>query len=136
MFSLSKTRFAPLIVAGVFLSACQQAGNTPIAASSHSYSMMASTSVFPHCQHQDSPYSSWVCPDTTLSDLFLPADVAAETLVVHTTAGKTIRLTMPSRVDAIFLSESAVETFLLRHYDATDTTKARLLREFIAAHTH
>lgn len=136
MFSRNANRFAPLIAAAVVLSACQKPNDVAIA-STQTYEMDASTLIGPPCQHKDSPYSERVCADTTrTNDYFRPSDVVAETLMVHLTGGRTVRLVMPNRTDAIFLSKSALETFLLRHYDANDTTKARELREFIAHHFH
>jgi hypothetical protein len=93
-----------------------------------SYRMAAALAPDPGCVHLDDPYSNWICPDTARK-WFLPADVLAETLVVRLKNGTTQKIGLAPRTDAIFITQSAVETFLLRHYDATDTVKAAQLRQ-------
>lgn len=118
-------RLALFVLAVVYLSAC--AGG---------YKMEASVSPINPCEHLDDPYSEYMCQFLEASNQFTPAIVAAETLVVHTTDGRTIRLAMPNRTDAIFLSQSAVETFLLRHYDATNKARAAKLRHYLDSAYH
>jgi hypothetical protein len=57
--------------------------------------------------------------------------VTAETLFVHTSDGRSIKVAIPNRADAIFLTKSAMSTFLLRHYDATNPLKAAELRTYM-----
>ena len=99
--------------------------------STNNYMMMAADSTGPVCVHLDMPYSDWLCPFSREADYFMTSQVAAETLVVHTIDNRTIRIAVPNRTDAIFLTQSSVSTFLLRHYDATDTTKARAVRSYM-----
>lgn len=123
-------RLAPVILAVMYLSSC---GGPSVKAS---YKMEASTLIGPPCEHVNMPYSEYVCLALAESSQFRPADVAAETLVVHTTDSRNIRIALPNRTDGLFLSESAIETFLLRHYDATDTSKARRLRQYLDSAYH
>jgi hypothetical protein len=99
---------------------------------SNSYLMAAGDSTGPVCVHLDMPYSDWQCPVNREADYFRPSQVTAETLVVHTVDNRTIRVAIPNRTDAIFLTQSAQSTFLLRHYDATNPSKAAALRAYMA----
>lgn len=138
MYVRSALRLAPVVFAILFVSSCD-GDSTPSTTilTANSYTMGPSLEVGPPCVHLDSPYSDRVCPMTATANQFNPSQVTAETLIVHASGGRNIRIALDSRSDAIFLSKSALETFLLRHYDSRgDTTKARELREFIAANFH
>jgi hypothetical protein len=95
------------------------------------YLMMPTDSTGPVCVHLEMPYSDRLCPMMLEAEYFIPAEVTAETLVVHTSDNRTIRVALPNRTDAIFLTNSAMSTFLLRHYDATNPAKARELRTYM-----
>ena len=92
--------------------------------SQNQYFATADDSIGPVCVHLNMPYSDRICPDSTPSTYFKPAEVIAETLVVHTSDGRNIRIAVPPRTDAIFLTHSAMSTFLVRHYDATNPERA------------
>jgi hypothetical protein len=130
----SARRLVPVVLAVLYLSSCK--GNVAPATSTFSYTMGESPETGPPCVHVDSPYSDRICPGVPTANQFVPSQVTAETLVVRA-GSRNIRIALENRTDAIFLTKSALETFLLRHYDARgDTTKARELREFIAANFH
>lgn len=95
------------------------------------YTMNSGDSIGPICIHLAMPYSDRICPDSSLYQYFRQADVSSLRLTVVTTGGLTRNVTLDPRTDAIFLTHSAISTFLLRHYDATDAAKAADLRAFM-----
>ena len=94
------------------------------------YITLATDSTGPVCVHLEDPYSERLCPDIPEAEYFTPSQVTAETLIVVTASG-TRRIALPNRTDAIFLSQSATSTFLLRHYDATNRARADSLRTYL-----
>jgi hypothetical protein len=90
-------------------------------------------SIGPVCVHLDMPYSGRICPDSAAAQtqFFLPSDIRSAALVVQTNDGRNIQVPIPPRTDAIFLSRSALSTFLLRHYDATNPSSAGELRSYM-----
>jgi hypothetical protein len=97
------------------------------------------------CYHTDG--SEWICPDTSArlsggsADVArrlaaTSADVDSVVLTVYSRRGRTQRFTAPPRTDAIFLSRSAVDNFLLRYYEVTRAEeKAALVRRFLRSRT-
>jgi hypothetical protein len=86
----------------------------------------------PHliCEHQDFPFSDWVCSDTNASQFINHNDVAEMSLVVKTKSGATRVTPLTLRTDAIFLTKRAADTILARYYISnSDSTKARGLRD-------
>jgi hypothetical protein len=59
-------------------------------------------------------------------------EIASATLLVTTVKRQTVVINLPQGTDAVFLTPNAVESFLLRHYEATDRTKAGEVRQFLA----
>src|SRR5687768_4162329 len=120
-------QWSPLAVVGLIVVVAAWVGNgvrTP-----HSYiTETIQTPIGPVCTHLNTPYSGREC---FASEGFRVADVVAETLVVHLKGGQVKRIAVPSQSDAIFLTESAISTFLLRHYDGTNQAKASSLRAFM-----
>ena len=119
------------LVAVVVLTAVTTYCSTAVQSSPNDYLMMAIDSTGPICVHLEDPYSERLCPVMAQAEYFSPAQVDAETLWVHTTDNRTIKVAIPNRADAIFLTKSAMSTFLLRHYDANDPTKAAALRTYL-----
>lgn len=114
--------------------ACFGPGPRELSPTFMTYEMREADSVGPVCVHLERPYSERLCPDSMLIaplTHFRPSEVTAETLVVRTSDGRNIRIALPNRTDAIFLTRSAMSTFLVRHYDATNPAKAAETRLFI-----
>lgn len=89
----------------------------------------------PVCEHLSLPWSERDCGDTTARTLYIAGDqIASASLTVTLRSGRTITRPVNPRADAIFLTQSGLEHFLLRHYDATDAAKAADLRAFITRH--
>lgn len=124
------SRVAPvlLVVAVAIIAAqCTRISRTSLAPQEYPQVLFDSTG--PVCVHLVDPLSERICPhDSNVAMHFKPQDVVAETLVVHTTDGRIIRLPIPIRSDAIFIGQYAIENFLLRHYDATNPAKAQAVR--------
>ena len=83
------------------------------------------------CCHVDG--SRYECPDSTLKyRMYQKAgEIASATLLITTANRQTVVINLPKGTDALFLTPDAVESFLLRHYEATDRTKAAEVREFL-----
>jgi hypothetical protein len=94
------------------------------------------------CYHTDP--SDYVCPlpdtgfaravpGTTTAKLNDDANyVQRVSVTVVDRAGRSYTNELPATTDAIFLSAKAVRTFLLRHYQATNTRKATALSVYLA----
>jgi hypothetical protein len=70
------------------------------------------------CVHLDVPWSDWDCPDT-IREFMAIADMDSVSLVVKTKAGVTHTTPVPQGSDAIFLSQRAVDSILVRYYENT-----------------
>lgn len=89
----------------------------------------------PVCEHLMIPWSERDCGDTTSRMSYIGGDdIASVSLTVTLRSGRTITRPVNPNADAIFLRQSGLEHFLLRHYDATDPAKAADLRGFISRH--
>ena len=77
--------------------------------------------------------SRYECPDSTTNYRMFQAagEIASATLMITTAKRQTIVINVPRGTDAVFLTPNAVESFLLRHYEATDRTKAAEIRQFL-----
>lgn len=127
---LSAAFLAGFVTAGGFAACGGMRGGSPGSLSPVTYMNTRSDSSGPVCEHLEDPWSIRICPDYGSTTYFKPVDVTAETLEVHT-AGRILRIGIAPRSDAIFLTPSALSTFLLRHYDATNPGEAAQLREFM-----
>jgi hypothetical protein len=87
----------------------------------------------PHliCEHQDFPFSDWVCSDTNASRQAINhGDVDSMSLVVYTKSGRMHVTPITTRTDAIFLTKRTADTILARYYLSNgDATKAKALRD-------
>jgi len=77
--------------------------------------------------------SRYECPDSTMGYRMFqtPGEITSATLMITTAKRQTVVINLPKGTDALFLTPNAVESFLLRHYEATDRTKAAEIREFL-----
>ena len=85
------------------------------------------------CWH--TPLSDWKCPDSTrsVSATTRESAVARATLTVITMDGRKSVTVIENGVDAIFLTDDAVERFLVRYYQATDPAKAAAVQRYLQA---
>jgi hypothetical protein len=120
------TRLTVVSLAVVLVAVTAQCGGSiaPV------YITSPTDSTGPVCVHLEDPYSERLCPNLPETEYFTPSQVTAETLIVVTASG-TRRIALNPRTDAIFLSQSAMSTFLLRHYDATNRPRGDSLREYL-----
>jgi hypothetical protein len=79
----------------------------------------------PKCVHTEP--SEWDCPDTTRR-FRSASEISSASVSVTTTSGETKRLDLPSGTDAVFLTRSAINNFLLPYYGRTNQQKQRQLR--------
>lgn len=77
--------------------------------------------------------SDWICPDSSQRQFLFPQQyVQTMELSITTRRGQRRTITMGGDVDAIFLTPSATEKFLLSYYWAIDRDKANRLHRALA----
>lgn len=91
--------------------------------------------IIPICWHDQ--LSQYHCPDTSLSSVWSTehSNIESVKLTITTRSGLPRTIVLPRGADAVFLSKSAVENFLVRYYDATATDKAVRVRAYVSSHS-
>ena len=78
--------------------------------------------------------SQWKCPDSTrrLSAAAVAGAISGATVTVLGANGRLTVTNIEDRVDAIFLTDDAMQRFLLPYYQRTDAAQAAALQRYLA----